>query len=482
MRIHRMLALAVVVAAIVSGCRTTKDVLNDYEANLKAGAYLQATGEVTEYAQKSGGDQLLWALLSGGAWHLADNKNNAIAQFDLAEDIFSANDKASVFVKGGEGTMAMLTNDKAFSYDGGGEDRVFTCLYKAIDYATQGDVAAARTEFNRAAQHQENWIWERRKDIQAAEERLEKEAAAKEKADKADGAKRAERVSAVMNDRDFSHQFVEKCRFNPFVSGDLDKLTTKDYVNAYVQHVTGVFRWINKDGGERDMFRDAAGLTPNSAVARDLADVEKGARPVDQVWIYAEDGLCSCREEWRVDLPLLLLPGVNRYVLYAGMAFPYLHERSAGAQNWTVSAGGTTLPLEPLADVDKLVKTEYDVYMRGAFKREITRTLVKVGTQIACGVVADNVNDWRTQTAMRASQVAAAVWAASTTAADLRSWTTLPKNVFLQRVTRPADGKIQVMADAQPIDITVPPGNTMVFLHKPGPLAKPAIKLVTFRK
>jgi len=84
--------------------------------------------------------------------------------------------------------------------------------------------------------------------------------------------------------------------------------------------------------------------------------------------------------------------------------------------------------------------------------------------------------------ALKAAQIGVATWAATTTAADLRSWTALPKTVKMVRVDRPADGKLVVMAGGQQIQLTVPPGNTMVFIRKPGPLAVPVVKMATFQR
>ena len=166
------------------------------------------------------------------------------------------------------------------------------------------------------------------------------------------------------------------------------------------------------------------------------------------------------------------------------MALPYLRERAHGAINWSVTAGGQNMPMIPLANVDALMKTEYDVYMRGALTREITRTIVKIGAQVALGVAADAAEEkgqGGTYWALKASQIGVATWAASTTSADLRSWTSLPNTVKMARVNRPADGRITVTADSQCIELNVPQGNTMVFLRKPGPIARPMIKMVTFR-
>ena len=480
MKTLELVVLSSVLAALV-GCRTTEEVLRDYEANASVGNYGALPGEVAELADGGDDTRMLWNLLAGSGYYLAGDRANALGRFDKAEDVQQEYDRASVFAKGGEGTLAMMTNDRAFAYDGGGQDRVFTCLYKAVDYMCGGDAVAARTELNRAAQHQENWLWERRKDLAAAQARMESDAKAYEdgQKEKIEGDRSAQ-VNGVLSDASFLAQVREKCAFDPAVSGNPETLAARDYMNGYAAHVCGVFRWLNGDGG-RNFLKDVAGLgVQNPAVSRDLAEIERGVRPSNQVWIWVEDGLCPCREEWRVDLPLAFMPYAGRYVLYAGMALPYLRERTWGAANWSVQSGGTVVPMAELANVDRLVKTEYDVYMRGALTREITRTVVKVGAQIALGCAADNTKDANHAAWLRFAQVGVATWAMSTTAADLRSWTALPKTVKAVRVDRPADGRITLVADGQAIPLELPRGNAMVFVRKPGPQAGPVVKIATF--
>lgn len=483
---NRILAVAALVgASAIVGCRTMEDVKRDYNSNMAAGNYAAAVPEVSEYAAKSGVDQLMWQLMSGSAYRLAGDGANASRQFDLAEDTMIGHDQASVFSKGASGAWAMMTNDKVFDYDGGGQDRVFTCLYKAIDFAVAGNPDAARTEFNRAAQHQENWLYERRKDIASANERMEKdvESYSKEKnLDSGSATNRSESVDKAFADADFALQINEKCGFDPRTSGILDNLQPTDWMNPYAAHVTGVFRWLNGDEA-RNYFKDAATCRKDNAVAvRDFAECDQGVRPKNQVWIWVEDGLCPERKEWRLDLPLIFVPYVRNYVLYAGMALPYLEYRSAGADGWSVSTESNSAGMSEIADVDKLLKLEYDVYMRGALAREITRVIVKAGSQAALGVAAANTRDWRAQLALKSSQCAVAVWAASVTAADTRSWTSLPKRVHAVRVDRPADGRIKINASCGLVaDVTVPEGNSMVFVSKPGPFAKAVVKTVTYR-
>ena len=472
--------LAVVCAA---GCRTTKEVLDDYELAVSTGQYTAPVQETSELAAKGDDSQLLWQLLAGGALYMADDRPGAKLMFDAAEDTFLKNDKASVFTQGGQGALAMMTNDRVFSYDGGGQDRIFTCLYKAIDFMASKNADSARVELNRVMGYQANWLYDRRRDIDAAAKKMEEDASAYVKQQQAQSeGDRSQQVNTVLQDSSFQSQIQGQCNFNPATSGNLDMLAPKDYMNLYAEHVAGVFRWLNGDS-DLNYLRDVATLaTGNAVAARDYTEMDRGVRPVNQVWIYVEDGLCPCREEWRIDLPIGLLPFAGNYVIYAGMALPYLRERTQGAINWSVVADGQNLAMAQLANVDSLVKTEYDVYMRGALTREITRTIVKVGTQVALGIAADAAAQ-RSQGAylsLKAAQLGVATWAATTTAADLRSWTALPKSVKVARVSRPADGRLQVMADGQAIQLEIPPGNTMVFIRKPGPSAYPVVKMATF--
>lgn len=479
---NALVAAALFGAAAICGCRHP---MADYENSLVAGNYATAAAIATEELKSGGNDELMWRLMAGGASRLAGDGPAAIAQFDKAEDVMIDNDRTSVFAKGATGTWAMMTNDKAFPYDGGGQDRIMTCLYKAIDFAAAGKPDAARTELNRAAQHQENWLDERRKEIADARDRLEKDAAAYRK-EKESGTASLPKDKAVDSGKvvdgafanaGFAAQVKAKSGFDMATDGILDNLKLADWINPYAEHVTGVFRWLNGDEC-RNYLKDAATYSPsNPTAARDFADIEQGKKPQNQVWVWLEDGLGPKREEWRMDLPLVLIPYVNNYVMYAGMAFPRLVKRNLAGSGWQVGS----VPMAELVDMDMKIKTEFDVYFRAALIREITRTSVKVGTQIALGVVAANVDDWRTQAALYASQAAAAAWAASTVGADTRSWTTLPKKVHVARIDRPADGKVVLSGASGPLaEITVPPGNSMVFVSKPSPQAVPSVKVVTY--
>ena len=482
-RRHGLLASVAFVAAL-AGCRTNKDILNDYETALTAGNYAEPIAEIEEKADDGGVDELMWRLHAAGSRYLTGDFDLAVGHFDKAEDIFLANDRAGVFTQGADGAFAMMTNDRAFPYAGGGEDRIFTCFYKAVDYLRMNRPDAARTELNRAAQHQENWLYERKKEIAEAEERLREDADAYAKKNGGDGAKGADAeksrkaVSDAFADSSFTAQVREQCGFDAQQDGNLESLARKDWLNRYVQYVTGAFRWASGDGDGVGYMRELAEMCPeNPLFAADAAAMAQNAKAGNQVWVFVEDGLCPMREEWRIDLPLLLIPYANKYVLYAGMALPYLRYRSAACASYGVRSEGDTLPLVEIQDVDQLLKTEFDVYFRGALTREITRTVVKVGVQGALGVVAENCSDSSTRLALQLSQAATAAWAASVTQADLRSWTGLPRKVYAQRLSRPASGKLQILGDGKSVaEVGLPAGNVMIFVRKTSAGAPAVVK------
>jgi hypothetical protein len=471
---------ALFAAFAIAGCRTVNDVIVDYRANISGGNYAAAAKEPAELAAEDGGDRLMWRLMAASAYDLAGDTDLALDNFDAAEDIMIENDNTSVFSQATSTAYAMMLNDRYFPYDGGGQDRIFTCLYKAIGYGSRSDFNAARTELNRAAQHQENWLWERRKDLAAADERLDKESAEYAK-DKGNGAKDEGQsniaVQNAMKDGSFGNTIKEYFMFDIFTSGVLDELKPADYQNPYAAHVCGIFRWLNGDGDGRGYLSDARSLRPGNAfVSKDFSSCDKGWKPRNQVWVYVEDGLCPEREQQRIDLPLLLIPYAGRYVKYAGLCLPRLIERPAAASSW--SANGQEL--QTLASVDALCKIEYDVYMRGAIKREITRTVVDVGVQVALGIAADN-SSGMAHNILVASQYAVAAYSAAKRGADLRCWSTLPKTVYLARVPRPEDGVLEVKADGvSAVKVDLKPGNSMVFVRKPAAGAVPSVKVVTW--
>ena len=437
----------------LSGCRSTEAIMADYEANVLVGKFAEAAVEPAEKADEGGKDALCWQLHAAAAERLAaGNNDEAVRRFDLAEDLFIDFEHRSKTV---DTTASMMTGDYILPYAGEGQDRVFTCLYKAIDFGVLGKPAAVRTELNRAMLHQQNWRAERSAEIAAADAKLERDARSYAQTNgvrQPTGSNAVSTVSRAFGDASFSAAIRTNAGFDTARDGRLDLIADDDFTNAYLVRMNETFRRYVGDSGPK---------------------------PHDMVTVFVEDGLCPKREEWRIDLPTILIPWANRYVQYAGMALPKLVYRNAAVTAYSVSGAGTCYPMVEIQDVDRLVKTEFDVYFRGALTREIIRAVARVGVQIALGAVRDSISDDNTRLALTLVQLGTAAYSFATTDADIRSWTTLPKKVYMLDLPRPKDGVVTVNCGLEQIRLNIQPGNTMVFVRKTSSAAPSVVKMFT---
>ena len=443
--------LALVMSAFV-GCRSTDAVLTDQEAKISYGRYAEAGVEPAKLADEGGCDAPCWQLHAATAAHLSADADEAIRRFDLAEDGFLDFDAHGALTEGAQGVWSMMTSDVAMPYAGSGQDRIFACLYKAMNFGVLGKSAAVRTELNRALQHQANWLSERSAEVAAAEAKMTAETQAK---GGSSASTAAAAPSHALADAGFAGQIRSRTGFDPATGGQLSQLAPDDYTNNYLVKFNEIFRRNVGDSGEK---------------------------PRNRVTVFVEDGLCPRRREWRLDLPLILIPGVNRYVQYAGMALPELVYRNAAATAYSVAAGGANYPMPCIQDVDRLVKTEFDVYFRGALTREITRTVSRVAAQAALGVAsqAAHGSEGNAEALLTVAQLGVAAWSAAETEADIRSWTTLPKTVYMLDLPRPADGIVTVVCGLENVQVRVPEGNTLAVVRKPSSAAPAVVKSFAF--
>ncbi|MHC5083904.1 MAG: hypothetical protein ACYTET_08225, partial [Planctomycetota bacterium] len=118
-------------------------------------------------------------------------------------------------------------------------------------------------------------------------------------------------------------------------------------------------------------------------------------------------------------------------------ALPKLLFRNIAMEYIEVVIGDKTLASQVVADMDSVVKTEFDKDFKGILTRAIISTTAKAIAQYA---LYKNEGSWAT--------VAMALYNVLTTAADVRIWTTLPKNMQVVRTEKPDDGMITLKGSA----------------------------------
>lgn len=444
--------LPVVFVTGVVGCRSTAEIMADYESNVLYGNYAAAASEPAQKADEGGKDALCWQLHAAAAARLAGDNEEAIRRFDLAEDLFIDFGNRGEAGSAADTTVSLMSGDYAMPYVGAGQDRIFTCLYKAIDFGVLGKPEAVRTELNRALLHQQNWREERSAEIAQSEAKLRADAQAYAQSKGTTAPDSSTSASRAFGVPSFASAVMANAGFDTARDGRLELLAEDDFMNVYLAQVNETFRLYAGDSGPK---------------------------PRDRVAVFVEDGMCPRRSAWRIDLPLILIPGAGRYVKYAGMALPKLVYRNAAATAYSVSVAGANYQLARIQDVDRLVKTEFDVEFRGAITREIVRAVTRVGAQIALGAVRDSISDGNTQLALDLIQLGVAAYSACATDADVRSWTALPKSVYMLDFPRPADGAVAVNCGNEQVRLSVPEGNTMVFVRKTSSAAPAITKLFT---
>ena len=459
----------------LTGCGpTVAEIAEMHNKDLIAGKFETSMPHMQELIKddedNSHEDTPMWRLMVSNAKMLSGDAQ-AIEEFDAAEDVILKNDKeVKNYVK------AMLVNDKFLTFDPSFQDRMFISLDKALMYSEKGNNDAARTEINRMMQYQEFWLKKRQEEIKASEKAMTASLQPEEKSDLPEPVvkqinplkQEAKKVyDDLINSENVLGLVVKNVGFSLKDNPDISALKPGDYQNAYATHLCGVIRMLNKDNGT-DYLKNAATLKPQSKViASDMAVAASNTIPQNNVWVYIEDGLCSIREEVRLDLPIALVPFAGNYVKYMGLALPKLVQRANAADKYMVG----NAEMEELENIDRLIKTEYNVYMGDAVKRDLLRCLLKTLPQVAAGVVKDTVGKGNPQVQMActAAQYAAAGYALASTQADLRTWNVLPKRVMVQRVNKPADGKLVIKADTETVTINVPQkenSNYIVWIRK----------------
>jgi len=157
-------------------------------------------------------------------------------------------------------------------------------------------------------------------------------------------------------------------------------------------------------------------------------------------YVFFETGRAPVRLERRFDLPLFFFSATSR-IPYLGIAFPTLHTNEQFLADLDVMAQGDPkngVSTELLADMDAIVAQEFDQYFDIELSKAIAGTLAKGGLQYLA------TNSVRSENELTRAVVGAGagMLAQITTRADLRSWSTLPKQIRFCKVPTPQDQKL----------------------------------------
>jgi hypothetical protein len=442
---------------LLSGCNAPKSHLNKFNHSFEAGDFEQARAFAEKKKRQKDtprGEDLLWSLQIGSIDRIEKNYAQSTEMFDTCEAMMTHFDSENSGISHAVGSVAV--NENIVPYTGQVYDGVMVNTYKALNFMLTGQYDLARVEFNRA---------------------LDRQRRAKETFNKEIQKQKAE-ISADENSEN-----VQKSIDNPEMKQRLEEVYPSlynfsvypDFVNPFATYMAGLFFLIDGDYSKSiDLLKESAGMMPdNTMILEDLDVVNQvlnDGTPIEPtVWVIFENGLGPVKEEFRIDLPLFIFTDNVRYV---GIALPRLIFRQAASPYLEVKTGSTTTRTQLVGDMDRVIQTEFEKDFKGILTRAIISTTSKAVAQYA--LEKNSNSSW--------AAVAMAVYSFVTTAADVRIWTALPKDIQTARLPMPKNGILTVSGPTlMPIQVEITDCNyAIVYVRMISAVHQPSIEIMTF--
>ena len=382
-------------------------------------------------------DRVVYLLEAGRACQAAGDVAESRRCFDEVHEMLRPYLDTKPENRVTEGVTTTLVNQTMAEYKGAPSERTMASALNALNLIALRDLDAARIELNRAADWQQDTKNRFAAEIEARNRKNEE--AAKEK--------------GVSVSREHMLKVDEK------VASHFENIENlqgyAEFANPFINHLRGIYYLAaGSDMGDRDTarfeFRQVAGMTPEARPMLEadllLAD-SAGGRPTPTTWVYFFTGLAPRLEELYIPIPIPV-GGVN----FVSAAFPVMKFDDDFAQVMVVRASGAAVETTLLADMDRIVASEFRTRLPTIILQEVLSSTIKA----AAAWAAKKQNIW--------AQLVAMGYQAASTAADLRTWRTLPKRIGFCRIPTPADGRLEFEAGRPIGACAVVPGTCNIVL------------------
>ena len=437
------------VAALASGCQQNlRKTVAAIDSAYSAGEFDRAAKRAETALADNGDDaqdRLVWLMESGRTQQAAGGIDGSIATYDRAVDEVRPylDSKAEATIT--EALVTTTVNQTMRIYRGTPPERIMLCTLQGANLLQKGDLARARVELNRAADFQQDAVQRHAKDIASAQEKADKEWKQK-------GWNQAIAANAT--------ESVRKAQAAPATPAAATPATTApaattdpatrgyaSFANPFTSYLRAVFLVAtSSESGDRQNaradLRAVQEMMPgHAAAAADIALIDAGIahQSAAVTWVFFLTGMAPDYKEFRLDIPI---PVGN--VNYVSAAFPILRKRGDFVPSCAVAGEGGARS-ELLADVDAMVETDFDSRLPLIVTQEIISSAAKAAATWAASQAAYNSSS--NSTAGILVQIAGIAYQAASTAADLRCWSTMPKQVSVLRVPTPADGRVELVRE-----------------------------------
>ncbi|MDR2635681.1 MAG: hypothetical protein LBC08_02500, partial [Campylobacteraceae bacterium] len=371
-----------------------------------------------------GDDVILWSIQGASLARNCKDFKKSTELFDEAELHYKFDvDMKNPLLEVKDKTASILINNNVNPYEGNVYEKIMVNTYKALNFLALSDKENARVEINRALERQRiakeyfaNDIASLEKkngaslqELKSAQDLYNTLAALKSKQHKKDD---VQTLSFNENSIDLA---FNRYTANPAAS------SYSNFINPFTTYLSALFL-LNDRSYQRsvDLFKEALDMNPqNLQIAKDFALADKMAGEFNAnfkehfVWLIYENGFGAVRGEFTIDLPLFL---VSDSPIYSSIALPTLQFRSSSYSFLTIkNDSGDNFKTYAVADIDAIADAEFGKRYLGLAAEAIISAAAKT-------VIQKQLND-----ADPILGFLGFLYQMTTTKADTRSWSALPK-------------------------------------------------------
>lgn len=257
----------------------------------------------------------------------------------------------------------------------------------------------------------------------------------------------------------------------------VNRQASASYENPFAEWLRAVYNYSCPEtedhlGDAEDDFERALEMSGENKFLRAGLEATRKKKnnmgPKPATWVIFATGTAPHRRTIRLDLPVFLIPG---RVDYVGAAFPYLQYNDVFDKGLSVTTGdGDHATTILIADVDEMVRRNYWDEFPAMLSRTLLSTAIK--TMIAYGV---NQNTRDNELLNYTARIVMTAYQIQHNQADLRTWSSLPKQIQICRVPTPEDGNLTLRTEAgRPLVTRVVPGtDNLVHVRSVTPHTRP---------
>jgi len=412
---------------LASGCTTYRQqnrILDYWARGDIAGAQREAAQKSASAG--SGKDAVIWRLEHATILRSASKYEESNREFDAADAEMNRYAEGAK-VKLGRETLALLSNQAMLPYEGRPYDRIMVSTYEALNELAMGRPDRARVNLIRAYQRQQEAVQLNQRRIERAKQEIAE-------------ARQREGVAQAEADPQF------KGRLDSIYAPVRNLQPYADYVNPFTVYLDGLFFMTQAaDGSDleraRKSFERALAFAPDNPYIRaDLEAIEnlfRGKPLPPTTYVIFETGRAPVRDQIRIDVPILFTR-----VSYIGAAFPVLEFQGDYLAHLEVSAQGKTQRTALVSSMDRIIAQDFNNELPAIITKTIAAAIAKGAAAYAINTAAGRQDEALGLLA----QFLTAAFQAAVNIADLRTWTTLPKEFHVCRLPTPPDRRIELIA------------------------------------